>query len=128
MAGTEEKAMTADELLFFDSKPGLVPIYDALRTALAERYPEVRIKVAKTQISFCNRHLFAMASLPRRKGESHLLVSFGLGRRESSGRVMQAVEPYPGRWTHHVPVHSPAEVDPELLAWLEEAYQFANNK
>ena len=128
MAGTEEKAMTADELLFFDSKPGLVPIYDALRTALAERYPEVRIKVAKTQISFCNRHLFAMASLPRRKGESHLLVSFGLGRRESSGRVMQAVEPYPGRWTHHLLIASPAEIDDELMDWVREAASFAEGK
>ena len=120
--------MTADELLFFDSKPGLVPIYDALRTALAERYPEVRIKVAKTQISFCNRHLFAMASLPRRKKDPGLVVSFGLGRRESSPRVMQAVEPYPGRWTHHVPVHAPEEVDRELLSWLEEAWQFSFHK
>ena len=119
--------MTADELLFFDSKPGLVPIYDALRQALG-RYPDLRVKVSKTQISFYNRHLFAMASLPRRKGEDYLLVSFGLGRREGSGRVMQAVEAYPGRWTHHVPVHSPAGVDAELLAWIEGAYQFANLK
>lgn len=86
--------MTADELLFFDSKPGLVPIYDALRQALG-RYPDLRVKVSKTQISFYNRHLFAMASLPRRKGEDYLLVSFGLGRREGSGRVMQAWRPTP---------------------------------
>lgn len=120
--------MTADELLFFDLRPGLVPIYDALRRALAGAYPDMSVKVSKTQISFYNRHLFAMTSLPRRKGDSYLLVSFGLGRRESSPRVMQAVEPYPGRWTHHVPVHAPEEVDRELLSWLEEAWQFSFHK
>lgn len=120
--------MTSDELLFFDPRPGLVPIYDALRQALTGRYPHVKIKVSRTQVSFYNRHLFAMASLPRRKGEDYLLVSFGLGRREGADRIMQAVEAYPGRWTHHVPVHSPAGVDAELLAWIEEAYQFANLK
>lgn len=120
--------MTADELLFFDARPALTPIYDALRDALAGQYPDVTVKVSKTQISFYNRHLFAMVSLPRRKGEEHLLVSFGLGRREGSDRILQAVEPYPGRWTHHVPVHSPAEIDRELLAWLEEAYRFSNLK
>ena len=120
--------MTADELLFFDSKPGLVPIYDALRTALAERYPEVRIKVAKTQISFCNRHLFAMASLPRRKKDPGLVVSFGLGRREPSPRITVAVEPYPGRWTHHVPVPEERELDGELLGWLWEAWEFNKTK
>ena len=120
--------MTADELLFFDPRPNLVPIYDTLREALTGQYPDVTVKVSKSQISFYNRHLFAMASLPRRKGDDHLLVSFGLNRREGSDRILQVVEPYPGRWTHHVPVHSPAEVDQELLVWLEEAYRFSNSK
>ena len=120
--------MTADELLLFDLRPGLVPIYDALRRALAGAYPDMSVKVSKTQISFYNRHLFAMTSLPRRKGDSYLLVSFGLGRRESSPRVMQAVEPYPGRWTHHAALTREADLDGELLGCLEEARGFCRAK
>ena len=39
-----------------------------------------------------------------------------------------AVEPYPGRWTHHILVRTPEEIDGELLAWIDEAYAFANAK
>lgn len=73
-----------------------------------------------------------MASLPfrRAKGwpECCLIVSFGLCCRLDSPRIVQAVEPYPNRWTHHVLVTQCAEVDAELLAWLDEAYRFAMAK
>ena len=123
--------MNQDELLFFNQFPGLIPIYRRLKTRLEATYPELRLKLSKTQISFYNRRMFAMVSLPRRlKGwpAEYLLVSFGLGYRKESPRIAQAVEPYPNRWTHHVPVQSPQQVDEQLLQWLDEAYQFAAGK
>ena len=39
-----------------------------------------------------------------------------------------ATEPYPGRWTHHLLVSTPEELDGQLLAWLQEAYAFAQSK
>ena len=39
-------------------------------------------------------------------------------------QIAAAAEPYPNRWTHHVPVATPAELDGELLDWLEQAYAF----
>lgn len=45
-----------------------------------------------------------------------------------SPRVAVAVEPYPNRWTHHVVVSSPQQLDDTLFAWIEEAYQFAQTK
>lgn len=127
-----DREITGDELLFFGRYPQLVPIYDRLRTALWERYPDLTVKVSKTQISFRNKHIFAMASLPLRpfRGfpREYLLLSFGLGERRISPRVAAGVEPYPGRWTHHVPVADPSEIDAELLGWLDEAYQFSNAK
>lgn len=57
-----------------------------------------------------------------------LLLSFGLAYRKESPRILQAVEAYPRRWTHHVPLTDQAQLDPELLAWLEEAFAFANAK
>lgn len=125
--------MTQDELLFFNEFPRLVPIYAALEEQLRGRWSGVRVKVSRTQISFYNRRMFAMASLPRwhsrgfPKGE-YLLVSFGLGERSPSPRVSLATEPYPGRWTHHVLLKRPEDVDAQVMAWLAEAYDFSESK
>ena len=118
-----------DVLFFFDGKPWALPLYEALFTRMEEAFPEASVKVQKSQISFYHRHLFAAASLPlrRRKGwpKQALLVTLGLPYRLDSPRVAVAVEPYPGRWTHHVLVSEPGQIDGELLGWLREAYDFA---
>lgn len=123
--------MTLQELLFFDPMPHL-PIYEALRKQLEHTYPEMSIKVSKTQLSFRNRSIFAMVSLPyrKRKGwpKEYLLVSFGLPYKKESPRIAQAVEPYPNRWTHHVIVTVKEEIDQELLQWIGEAFPFSQQK
>ena len=110
----------------------MLSVYQALRDQLVKRCPTLQIKVSKTQISFRNRHIFAMSSLPfrRAKGwpECCLIVSFGLCCRLDSPRIVQAAEPYPNRWTHHVVVDQEGQLDAELLGWLREAYVFAEQK
>ena len=72
--------------------------------------------------------MFAMVSLPRRAADRKagaILLSFGLEHPLASPRIWQATEPYPRRWTHHVPVYGKEELDDELFGWLEEAWQFA---
>lgn len=124
--------MTEEELLFFQSMPEMLPIYERLRGRLEAAYPDMGLRVAKTQISLSNRYVFAAVSLPRRKPrgwpEKYVLVSFGLGRRLENPRIVQAAEPYPGRWTHHVLLEKPEDVDGELLDWLDLAYGFAMTK
>ena len=93
----------------------------------------VSIKVQKTQITFSNRRVFAAVSfLPARRAKDrpnpYITVTFGLNRRENSSRIDQAVEPYPGRWTHHLIIGSAEEIDDELMAWVREAYDFAAAK
>ena len=117
-----------DILFFFDGKPDRLAIYQALFQRLSAAFPEASVKVQKSQISFYGRGLFAMASLPRRKKDPGIVVSFGLGRRASSPRITAAVEPYPGRWTHHIAVMEETEVDDELLSWLKEAWEFCQTK
>lgn len=121
--------MTTDELMFFQKMPQVLPLYETLKENLQNAYPDMSIKVTKTQISFRNRYVFAMASLPWRrvKGwpEAYLLVSFGLSCQKDSPRIAQAVEACPNRWTHHVIVERREEIDPELLGWIDEAYQFS---
>ena len=116
-------------LFFFDGRPAELALYEALLLRMEAAFPDASVKVQKSQISFYHRHLFAAASLPlrRRKGwpKQALLVTLGLPYRLDSPRVAVAVEPYPGRWTHHVLVSEPGQIDGELLGWLREAYDFA---
>lgn len=118
----------SDVLFFFDGRPDALALYRALAEGLERVAAEASVKVQKSQISFYDGGLFAMASLPKRKRDPGLVVSFGLGRREPSPRIAVAVEPYPGRWTHHVAVTQETELDGELLGWLREARDFCRSK
>lgn len=121
--------MTNDELLYFDKMPRMLPLYQTLRQRLDSAYPEMTVKITKTQISFRSRYVFVMASLPWRRVKGwpaeYLLVSFGLPYQKVSPRIAQSVEAYPNRWTHHVIVERAEEIDAELLGWIGEAYQFS---
>ena len=122
----------SDVLFFFEGKPLELSLYQELFRRMEQRFPEASVKVQKSQISFYGRHLFAAASLPVRRKKSWpehcVVVTVGLSRQMESSRVAVAVEPYPGRWTHHILVRTPEEIDGELLAWIDEAYAFANAK
>ncbi len=121
--------MNADEMMFYDKAPQMLPIYETLRNRLVEKYGDIQVKVSKTQISFRNKHIFAMVSLPLRRIKNtpkvYMLVSFGLPYRLDSSRVFQAAEPYPNRWTHHVLIENRGDVDAQLMEWLDAAYQFS---
>lgn len=116
--------MNADVMLFFSRVPQLLPMYEALEEGILSRFPDATVTVQKSQIAFDNGRRFAFASLRGKR----LVVTFGLGHRVESPRIAQAVEPYPGRWTHHVPVASADELDAELYQWIMLAYDFAARK
>ena len=46
----------------------------------------------------------------------------------SFAEIFRAVEPYPGRWTHHVMLNRPEDLDGAVRAWLAEAYDFSQAK
>lgn len=125
--------MTSDELLFFDKHSEALPIYDVLAGKIVTEIEDVRIKVQKSQISFYNKHLFACVSFARiRKKKdcppSYIVVTFGLNYRLDSKRIEIATEPYPNRWTHHLLLSNPEEVDDELMGWIREAAVFSASK
>lgn len=121
-----------DVLFFFDGHPLELGLYEALFARMEAAFPQAAVKVQKSQISFYERHLFAAVSLPLRRKktwpEHCLVVTVGLNRRLDSPRVAVAVEPYPGRWTHHILLTAPEEIDDALMCWLEEARAFAVSK
>ncbi len=125
--------LSADELLFFNARPEALPLYGVFRAAVIRTVPGARIEVKKTQISFFSRCMFAAVSFtPVRKAKDRpnpfLTVTFGLPFRQDSPRIDAAVEPYPRRWTHHVMIGDPQEIDSELLSWIEEAAAFAETR
>ena len=125
--------MDNDILFFFGEHMEALPMYERLENAILTRIPDVKIKVATTQITFANKRGFAFVSFnPCRKAKDRpavwMTVTFGLGCRKGSSRIDVATEPYPGRWTHHVMVGSAEEIDEELLSWIQEAAEFANVK
>ena len=97
---------------------------------ILSEFENVIVKVSKTQISFSNRHGFAYVWLPSRskikeRPELYVVLTFGLNRQEKHPRIMESVEPYPTRWTHHVVIQNVDEVDDQIKEWLSEAYAFS---
>lgn len=110
-----------------------LPLYEALEKRILNEIEDVRIKVQKTQISFYNKHLFACVSFARVRKKSgcppvYIVVTFGLQHQLESPRIEIATEPYPSRWTHHLLISEPEEVNDELMGWIKEAAAFSAAK
>lgn len=125
--------MDQNTLFFFNRHPEAIPLYRAFEERLLSELEGVVIQPQKSQITLKNRRVFgAVSFLLARKAKDrpdpYITVTLGLNRRESSPRVDQASEPYPGRWTHHLVIGSVEEIDDELMAWVREAYDFAASK
>ena len=123
----------ADTLLFFNNHGAALPIYEALEAVLYEKWPETKKRVQKTQITFFDRHVYACVSFQRvkRKAElpdPYLVLTLGLPYPLESPRAAVKTEPYPGRWTTHIVLGGPEELDGELLSWNGEAYDFSQAK
>ena len=126
-------ALDMDTLLFFGGHQSALPLYQAFESILYASFPNVNKRVQKTQITFYNRHVFACVSFARVKRKAELpegfmVITLGLPGPLESARAAVKTEAYPGRWTTHIPVSSPEELDEELLSWIRVAYAFANAK
>ena len=125
--------MDTNTILFFEQQPEALALYEVFEKAVVNRYPDIKIKVQKTQISFSNKHLFSCASFLRVKKKKelpdpYLVITLGMPYPLDSTRVAVKTEPYPGRWTTHIVIGKQEDVDEELLGWLAEAYDFAEAK
>ena len=124
---------TSDVLFFFDGKPLELSLYQLLSERMAEVLPDdVSVKVQKNQISFYAPRLFAAASpagAPEKDWPREcLVVTIGLARPLNSPGPRCLWSLTPGRWTNHILVTRPEELDSELMEWLREAHDFALSK
>lgn len=125
--------ISLEEAGFFGSKTAALGLYEIFAEKLYERFPDIGRKVQKTQITFTCPKVFACISMAKvrkakERPKEYVVVTFGLGAQVQSDRIDVATEPYPGRWTHHVLVAQPEEIDDELLDWVQAAYDFARVK
>ena len=65
-----------------------------------------------------------VAELP----DGYMVITLGLPAPLYSDRVAARSQPYPRRWTHHIVVSEPEDLDEELFSWVGEAYAFADAK
>lgn len=110
---------------FFAGRDESRRIFEAVRLAIAAIGP-AELRVTRSQIAFRRRRGFAYVWMPGmylRRTEVPLVLTVGLRRRDDSRRWKQVVEPAPGRFTHHLELRSPAEVDAEVSCWLQEAWE-----
>ncbi len=92
-------------------------------------FDKVNMSVTKTQVAFKTKRQFAWVWMPqtwiRQAPEGGIVVSFSLGHREQDERIKESLEPYPGRYMHHVVIEHATEFDTKVKEWLREAYTFS---
>ena len=114
--------MTLDD--FFDGRNESRLIFDTLRAADAA-VGEAELRVTKSQVAFRRRRAFAWAWIPGtylRGRHAPLVLTVSLRRRDSSTRWKEIMEPRPGRFTHHLELYTPSDIDDEVRTWLREAW------
>ena len=78
--------MNSDILFFFGEHIDALPMYEKLEEQILAQIPDVKIKVAKTQITFANKRGFAFVSFnPCRKAaqrpKTWMTISFGFHKK-----------------------------------------------
>jgi hypothetical protein len=117
--------MTLDE--FLSGHDDSRRIFDALRST-AEELGSVELRITTSQVAFHRRIGFAWAWIPERylKGPvAPLVLSVSVRRRDDSSRWKEVVQPYPGRFMHHLELRDPGEIDAQVRTWLAEAWESA---
>jgi hypothetical protein len=113
--------MTLDE--YFAGNEESCLLFDCLRE-MVESLGPVEMLVQQSQIAFCRNRAFAYAWMPGKYLHGRgapLVLTIGFRRRDMSPRWKKVVEAAPGRFTHHLEIHSPNDIDNQVCEWLQEA-------
>jgi len=117
--------LTPDE--FFGDQPLAKELFVVIDREV-EALGEVTIRVSRSQIAFWRRRTLASVWMPAqylKREAAPLVLTVFLRRRDDSPRWKEVVEPYPGRFTHHLELYDPADVDDQVTGWLREAWEKA---
>ena len=117
--------MTLDE--YFGENKESRHLFDCLRE-MVESLGPVEILVQQSQVAFRRNKPFAYAWMPGKYLHGRgapLVLTMGFRRRDTSPRWKEIVEPAPGRFTHHLEIHSRDDLDDQVSGWLQEAWGLA---
>lgn len=112
---------------FFADRPLSREIFEAVRQAVESLGP-AELQVSKSQVAFRRRVNFALVWVPEqvlRRPAAPLVLTLSFPRRDPSPRWKQVVEIGPARFTHHLELYSPADIDAQVTAWLRSAREAA---
>jgi len=111
---------------FFGYDPVCCAIFDAFADAMRKLYPNAEILRQKTALSFRDPRPFVYVSHGRggrrRSEPKHITLSFALDMPVPDERIRYCVQVTPHRYTHHVELRSPEEIDDQLLLWIDMAH------
>jgi hypothetical protein len=120
----DKQLMTIDA--FFEGQDEAKQIFDVVLAA-AEGYGPVETRVSISQVALVHGKPFAWLWIPGKylkRNLAPLVLTFSFRYRDSSKRWKQVVEPYPGRFTHHLELYSPGDVDDQVREWLRLAISY----
>jgi Domain of unknown function (DUF5655) len=113
---------------FFAGEPLGAAVFGWTSGVVAGLGPAV-VRLTATQVAFRHRIGFAWIWLPGTwlaHPTAAVVLSLGVRHEIDSPRWKQVVEPYPGRWMHHLEVHGSADLDDEVAGWVAAAYDAAS--
>ena len=119
-----DERLAAERLLA--ASPVAMQTYDRVHALLVGPFPDVAVRVTRSQVAFRRRRGFAFLWRPDQylHGEhAPVVLSVALNHRLTSERFKEVV--HPGPWMHHLEVRSADEVDDEVGGWLLEAAEQA---
>jgi hypothetical protein len=115
------------ELLFGKRKAAL-ELFQQVQNYI-ESLGDIKTTVTKTQVSFGTNRKFAWVWLPqmwiKKQSEDSIVLTFALDHLVDDERIKEAVEPSPGRWTHHVVIQEKSDFDENVRAWILEAWKIS---
>ena len=116
---------------FFSNQEKLISLFNAVEKIISSIGP-VAMEVKKSVISIGTKTKFAWVWMPQpwssKRPEDCLVLTFALGRYIENEKIVEAVEPYPGNWIHHVFIQVEDDLNDEIFKWLCEAYTFSQNR
>lgn len=116
--GTTQEDLVANQ---YEGKEHLFPIYEQLTKVVKEFGEDVKITPKKTEVSLDRSKKFAVIK-PATK--SRIDLGLKLKGKPTTDRLENS-GPFGTMCTHRVRLTEAEQIDSELIAWLQEAYQQA---
>ena len=127
---TMEALYAPEAAASFAAVPWALPLWEEAAAAILSLGPDVELRYSKTQITFRTQNGFAFISLPFRRKKDWpkecIILTFGLEAPVDHPRIAVKTEAAPDRWTHHVLLSRPGQVDETVMGWLRAAYAFSH--